>query len=66
MLRIHATQEWHDLYKQSTSDELQMFFDRYLKDISNGFETSIPKVRVSILGFNTVRYTNEPDTSYSR
>jgi hypothetical protein len=53
-LRVHATQEWHDLYKQSTNDELQRFFDRYLKDIENGWEET-PKVRASILRFNQVR-----------
>ncbi len=57
MLRIHATQEWHDLYQKSTSDELQEFFDRYLKDIPNDFETKTPRVRVSLLGYNTVQYS---------
>ncbi|KAJ5769548.1 alpha/beta-hydrolase [Penicillium odoratum] len=50
-LRVHATQEWHDLYKSSTNDELQMFFDRYMKGIQNGWEMT-PRVRVSLLQFN--------------
>ncbi|KAK6436229.1 hypothetical protein LTR95_007572 [Oleoguttula sp. CCFEE 5521] len=50
-LRVHATQEWHDLYKKSTNDELQAFLDRYTKDIENGWEET-PKVRVSVIRFD--------------
>ena len=53
-LRVHATQEWHDLYQESTSDELQLFFDRYAKGTLNGFENTTPRVRVSLIGFNLV------------
>ena len=54
-LRIHSTQEWHDLYQPSTNDELQLFFDRYTKGIDNGFEQRVPKVRASLIGYNIVR-----------
>ncbi|CAG7931568.1 unnamed protein product [Penicillium olsonii] len=50
-LRVHATQEWHDLYQPNTNDELQKFFDRYMKGIQNGWEMC-PRVRVSLLQFN--------------
>ncbi|OJJ06472.1 hypothetical protein ASPVEDRAFT_140358 [Aspergillus versicolor CBS 583.65] len=50
-LRVHPTQEWFDLYQTSTNDELQMFFDRYMKGIQNGWEET-PRVRVSLLQFN--------------
>jgi hypothetical protein len=53
-LRVHATQEWHDLYQQSTNDDLQLFLDRYLKGIENGWELT-PRVRASILRYNQVR-----------
>ncbi|KAF5238961.1 hypothetical protein FANTH_10133 [Fusarium anthophilum] len=53
-LRVHATQEWHDLYQQETNDELQQFLDRYTKAKDNRWELT-PKVRVSIL-----RYNKEP------
>ncbi|KEF55052.1 uncharacterized protein A1O9_08705 [Exophiala aquamarina CBS 119918] len=53
-LRVHATQEWHDLYQKETNDELQKFLDRYTKGIDNGWEET-PKVRVSIY-----RYNKEP------
>jgi uncharacterized protein len=52
-LRIHTTQEWHDLYQPHNNDELQRFFDRYTKGIENDWETT-PKVRVSLLGYNIV------------
>jgi hypothetical protein len=54
-LRVHATQEWHDLYQKETNDELQKFLDRYTKDIDNGWEET-PKVRVSIYQYNKVKF----------
>ena len=62
-LRVHATQEWHDLYKKSTNDELQSFLDRYTKDIENGWEQT-PKVRTSLLRFNKVSRP-KPDQRYN-
>ena len=53
-LRIHTTQEWHDLYQPQNNNELQRFFDRYTKGIENDWE-STPRVRVSLLGYNLVR-----------
>lgn len=45
-------QEWYELYCDEHADhELHQFFDRYLKDISNDFEKSTPKVRWSALQF---------------
>lgn len=52
-LRAHPHQEWYDLYKTSTNDELQLFFNHYTKGIDNGWEET-PKARVSILRFNEV------------
>ncbi|PSN67426.1 alpha/beta-hydrolase [Corynespora cassiicola Philippines] len=49
--RLHPTQEWHDLYLEDTTRELKLFFDRYLKNIDNGWEKT-PKIRVSVLRFN--------------
>ncbi|KAK5052760.1 hypothetical protein LTR84_002626 [Exophiala bonariae] len=53
-LRIHATQEWHDLYQKETNDELQRFFDRYTKGIDNGWEET-PRVRIAVYHYNKVR-----------
>ncbi|CAK7237813.1 hypothetical protein SBRCBS47491_010158 [Sporothrix bragantina] len=50
-LRVHPTQEWYDLYTKECNEELQLFFDRYTKNIMNDWEKT-PKVRVSILRFN--------------
>ncbi|KAJ9656187.1 hypothetical protein H2198_005149 [Neophaeococcomyces mojaviensis] len=50
--------EWYDLYQQDTDDELQKFFDRYMKGIENDWE-STPKVRVSILRCNVPPIINQ-------
>ncbi|TDZ62037.1 Cocaine esterase [Colletotrichum trifolii] len=48
---VHATQEWHDLYSKARTDDLQRYFDRYLKGIDNGWENT-PPVRLAVLGLN--------------
>ncbi|GKZ17110.1 hypothetical protein AbraIFM66951_006797 [Aspergillus brasiliensis] len=50
-LRVHPYQEWSDLYRPEMNDDLQLFFDRYSKNIANGWEESTPRVRISLLGF---------------
>ena len=62
-LRIHHTQEWHDLYQQSANDDLQKFFDKYLRGKDNGWE-STPKVRHSLLGYNCPSVVDRADTTY--
>ena len=47
-LRIHNSQEWPDYYDEANRDDLRRFFDRYLKDVDNGWE-STPRVRYSVL-----------------
>jgi len=47
-LRIHNGQEWPDYYDETNREDLRRFFDRYLRDIDNGWE-STPRVRYSIL-----------------
>ncbi|KAH8588859.1 X-Pro dipeptidyl-peptidase C-terminal non-catalytic domain-containing protein [Bisporella sp. PMI_857] len=59
-LRIHSTQEWYDLYTPEATDDLQKFFDRYLKGIENGWEQT-PRVRVSILTFRDRAGPNSMD-----
>ncbi|KAL4912674.1 Alpha/Beta hydrolase protein [Aspergillus aurantiobrunneus] len=56
-LRVHASQEWHYLYQLKASDDLQRFFDFYAKGIQNGWEKDTPRVRLSLLGY---------DSSYSK
>ncbi|KAF6823410.1 x-pro dipeptidyl-peptidase c-terminal non-catalytic domain-containing protein [Colletotrichum plurivorum] len=50
-ISVHATHEWYDLYSKSRIDDLQKFFDRYLKDKETSWEQT-PPVRLSVLGFN--------------
>ncbi|WP_316860952.1 CocE/NonD family hydrolase [uncultured Cohaesibacter sp.] len=47
-LRIHNSHEWPDYYSVQQSADLKRFFDRYLKDIENGWEDT-PKLRVSVV-----------------
>ncbi|GLB05006.1 hypothetical protein AtubIFM57258_011037 [Aspergillus tubingensis] len=49
-LRVHPYQEWYDLYRPEMVDDLSRFFDRYLKNTLNDWETT-PPVRLSLLGF---------------
>ncbi|MEZ0054396.1 putative acyl esterase [Mycobacterium sp. MAA66] len=49
-LRIHNSQEWPDYYDEANREDLRRFFDHYLKDEDNGWE-STPRVRYSVLDF---------------
>jgi uncharacterized protein len=49
-LRVHNTQEWPDYYDETNVEDLRRFFDRYLKEVDNGWE-STARVRYSILDF---------------
>ncbi len=47
-LRVHNTMEWPDYYNPEHKEDLRRFFDRYLKDVQNGWEQT-PRVRLSVL-----------------
>lgn len=47
-LRVHNSHEWPDFYLPERVDELRRFFDRYLRDVDNGWENT-PAVRYSVL-----------------
>ncbi|MGB8407858.1 MAG: CocE/NonD family hydrolase [Mycobacterium sp.] len=49
-LRIHNSQEWPDYYNEANREDLRRFFDHYLKDHDNGWE-STPRIRYSVLDF---------------
>ncbi|KND86733.1 hypothetical protein TOPH_08633 [Tolypocladium ophioglossoides CBS 100239] len=53
-LRVHHTQEWYYLYRKKNNDELQAFFDKYCKGISNDWHLTAP-LRLSLLGFDGSR-----------
>ncbi|EOD52596.1 putative x-pro dipeptidyl-peptidase c-terminal non-catalytic domain-containing protein [Neofusicoccum parvum UCRNP2] len=50
-LRVHSSQEWHDIYRPEANDELQQFFDHYCKGVDNGWEKT-PRFRFTLLGFD--------------
>jgi len=63
-LRIHNTQEWRDTYDQKNSEDMLKFFDRYMKNIDNGWENT-PKVRLSVLDPGSQEdIVERPETSF--
>ncbi|MEG9432069.1 CocE/NonD family hydrolase [Terriglobus sp. ADX1] len=49
-LRIHNGQEWPDYYDEKNREDLRRFFDHFLKNEENGWE-STPRVRYSLHDF---------------
>ena len=47
-LRLERDSQWADFHHPEGLEDLRRFFDRYLKDIRNGWEET-PKVRVDIM-----------------
>ena len=47
-LRAHREFEWPDTYSNFALEDLKRFFDRYLKDIRNGWELT-PRVRIEVM-----------------
>jgi uncharacterized protein len=47
-LRVNNTHEWTDYFNPENVDDLRRFFDRYLKNIDNGWEAT-PRVRLSVM-----------------
>lgn len=47
-LRIHRDFEWPDSYRTQNLEELKVFYDRYCKDIHNGWEFT-PRVRMDVM-----------------
>ena len=41
-LRVHNKMEWPDYYDPANTEDLRRFFDRYLKDLQNGWEQTPP------------------------
>ncbi|SCV59682.1 related to cocaine esterase [Fusarium fujikuroi] len=58
-LRMNATQEWHDLYRDDTNADLKKFLDFYMKGAENGWEMT-PKVRISVIRYNQSPIENVP------
>ncbi|MGI6230524.1 MAG: CocE/NonD family hydrolase [Tractidigestivibacter sp.] len=47
-MRAHREMEWPDTYNPENVADLKKFYDRYLKDIHNGWEFT-PKVRIDVM-----------------
>ena len=62
-LRIHNSQEWPDYYDDANVEDLRRFFDRYLKDVANGWETT-PHVRYAVHDFQGGDQVNLPADAF--
>lgn len=47
-IRMHRDFEWPDAYDPNNLEDLKRFYDRYLKDIHNGWEMT-PRVRLDVM-----------------
>lgn len=67
-LRIHRDFEWPDDYRTENLEELRRFYDRYCKDIHNGWEFT-PRVRMDVLdayGYDYASRRNEKEFPIER
>jgi predicted acyl esterase len=62
-LRIHNSQEWPDYYDEANVEDQRRFFDRYLKGVNNGWETT-PRVRYAVHDFKGGDQVNVPANSF--
>ncbi len=54
-LRAHRDFEWPDFYTPENLDDLRRFFDRYLRDIRNGWEMT-SRIRLDIMDAGDIDY----------
>jgi hypothetical protein len=54
-LRAHRDFEWADAYTPENLEDLMRFFDRYLKDIRNGWEIT-PRIRIDVMDAGEIDY----------
>jgi hypothetical protein len=63
-LRAHREFEWPDTYSTFGLEDLKGFYDRYLKDIRNGWELT-PRVRLEIMDAYDFNYqVNRPEKEF--
>lgn len=60
-LRVHNTMEWPDFH--AYEEDLRAFFDRYLRDVDNGWENT-PPVRIAVLDPGGVDDVDRPMTAF--
>ncbi len=54
-MRAHRDFEWPDTYNPDNLEDLKRFYDRYLKDIHNGWEMT-PRVRIDVMDAYDIDY----------
>ncbi len=63
-MRAHREQEWPDLYTPANIEDLKRFFDRYLKDIHNGWDMT-PRYRIEVMdAYDYDFQTNRPEKEF--
>ena len=63
-MRCHQVFEWPDTYNPVMLQDLKLFFDRYLKDIHNGWELT-PRIRLEVMdAFEYPYQTNRPENEF--
>lgn len=63
-MRAHREQEWPDLYNPANIADLTLFFDRYLKNIHNGWEMT-PRYRIEVMdAFDCDYQTNRAENEF--
>jgi len=53
--RLFRDSQWADFHNPENLEDLRRFFDRYLKDIRNGWEET-PRVRLDVMDYGDVDY----------
>jgi predicted acyl esterase len=63
-LRAHREFEWPDTYCMAGIEEQKLFYDRYLKEIRNGWELT-PRVRLEVMDSYEFNFqTNRPEKAF--
>jgi len=63
-IRIHRDFEWPDSYNPDNLEDLKRFYDRYLKDIHNGWELT-PRVRLDVMdAYDCDFQTRRPEKAF--
>jgi hypothetical protein len=62
-LRVHNDQEWLDGADPNNVRDLRRFFDRFLKDVDNGWEAT-PRVRLSVLNPGGTDTVGRPENEW--
>lgn len=64
-LRLHSTQEWHDLYQKHSIADFKKFLDFYMKGQDNKWEQT-SRARISVISYNKVGSSSNSKSHRSR